>query len=68
MTDKNFNFSAIHKEWMERDGRAVLGWRYHPKVIFRSGRGAIITDVDGKDYYDLNSGMMSLPLDRKSVV
>jgi 2,2-dialkylglycine decarboxylase (pyruvate) len=62
MTGKTFNFSAMHKDWMERDGRAVLGWRYHPKVIFRSGRGAILTDVDGKDYYDLNSGMMSLPL------
>lgn len=62
MTDKTFNFSSTHKDWMDRDGRAVFGWRYHPKVIFKSGRGTKITDVDGKDYYDLNSGMMSLPL------
>ena len=47
---------------MGRDAEAVLGWRYQPKIIFCRGHGVMITDVDGNDYYDMSSGMMSLVL------
>jgi len=60
--DKTFHFSNRHLDLMARDGEAVMGWRYQPKVIFAKGKGAVITDVDGNDYYDMSSGMMSLPL------
>lgn len=47
---------------MARDAASVLGWRYEPRVIFNKGKGVILTDVDGNDYFDMSSGMMSLPL------
>ncbi|MBR46911.1 MAG: hypothetical protein CMM31_10625 [Rhodospirillaceae bacterium] len=31
-------------------------------MIFESGQGSTITDVDGNDYLDFTSGMMCLPL------
>ena len=47
---------------MARDAASVLGWRYEPRIIFNKGKGVILTDVDGNDYFDMSSGMMSLPL------
>jgi len=61
-TVKSFEFSDAHRDWMRRDADSVLGWRYEPRIIFERGQGAVITDVDGNDYYDMSSGMMSLPL------
>ncbi|MDP7342633.1 MAG: aspartate aminotransferase family protein, partial [Alphaproteobacteria bacterium] len=41
---------------------SVLGWRYAPGIIFESGQGSTISDVDGNRYLDFTSGMMCLPL------
>jgi 4-aminobutyrate aminotransferase-like enzyme len=60
--DKSFRFSDRHRDLTVRDARHVLGWRYQPRVIFESGRGITLTDVDGKEYYDLTSGMMCMVL------
>ena len=59
---KQLQFSNWHRDLMERDALSVLGWRYSPRIIFRRGRGIVITDVDGNDYFDMSSGMMALPL------
>ncbi|MFQ5619160.1 MAG: aspartate aminotransferase family protein [Rhodospirillales bacterium] len=59
---ENFTFSNRHLDLMGRDAESVLGWRYQPRIIFCRGRGVLITDVDGNDYYDMSSGMMSLVL------
>lgn len=59
---ETFAFSETHQRWMQRDSEFVLGWRYFPKVIFQGGQGVMLKDVDGNEYYDLTSGMMSLPL------
>ena len=40
----------------------MLGWRYEPTIIFCRGRGVMLTDVDGNDYFDMSSGMMALAL------
>lgn len=60
--DKPFNVSDRHNDLMMRDAKHVLGWRYQPRVIFESGSGLTLTDVDGKEYYDLTSGMMCMVL------
>ena len=60
--EKSFRFSNSHADYQARDAKAVFGWRYSPRIIFKSGRGVTLTDMDGNDYYDLSSGMMSLPL------
>ena len=60
--EKHFNFSNAHKDLIARDAEHVLGWRYAPGIIFESGRGSTITDVDGNEYLDFTSGMMCLPL------
>ncbi|MDH3317097.1 MAG: aspartate aminotransferase family protein [Gammaproteobacteria bacterium] len=60
--DKSFSFSDRHIDYMKRDARSILGWRYEPRVIFTHGKGVMITDVDGNDYYDMSAGMMSLVL------
>ena len=60
--DKAFRFSNSHADYQARDAKSVFGWRYGPRIIFKSGRGVKLTDLDGNDYYDLSSGMMSLPL------
>lgn len=57
-----FEFSASHLDLMERDGRHVLGWRFQPHIVFDRGHGVFVTDVDGNDYYDMSSGMMSTVL------
>jgi hypothetical protein len=61
-SEKTFNFSNAHHDLMARDAEHVLGWRYEPRILFKSGKGVMITDVDGNDYFDLTSGMMSLVL------
>ena len=61
-TVKSFSFSDAHRDWMRRDQDSVLGWRYEPRIIFERGKGVVITDVDGNDYFDMSSGMMTLPL------
>jgi 4-aminobutyrate aminotransferase-like enzyme len=60
--EKAFSFSKNHKELMERDSKVISGWRYEPSVFFERGEGVKLFDVDGNEYYDLSSGMMSLPL------
>ena len=60
--DRTFRFSNTHADYQARDAKNVFGWRYSPRIIFRSGQGVKLTDMDGNDYYDLSSGMMSLPL------
>jgi 2,2-dialkylglycine decarboxylase (pyruvate) len=60
--DKPFSPSVQHLDLIKRDTRSVLGWRYEPRIIFTSGQGVMITDVDGNDYYDMSAGMMSLVL------
>jgi len=60
--EKAFSFSKNHKELMERDSKVISGWRYEPSVFFERGEGVKLFDVDGNAYYDLSSGMMSLPL------
>ena len=55
-------FSNRHTDLMQRDAETVFGWRYDPPLIFESGQGVFITDVDGNDYYDLTSGMMCMVL------
>ena len=60
--EQAFKFSNRHMDWMARDAQSVLGWRYEPRVIFTHGKGMKIVDVDGNEYYDMSSGMMSLVL------
>lgn len=62
MTEKQFAFSNAHRDLIERDREHVLGWRYEPRPLFSGGHGVFITDVDGNDYFDMTSGMMSLVL------
>jgi len=47
---------------MARDEEYVYGWRYEPRVIFESGDGIKLKDVDGNEYFDLTAGMMSMVL------
>jgi 4-aminobutyrate aminotransferase len=60
--EKTFQFSNRHHELMARDEEYVYGWRYEPRVIFESGRGIMLRDVDGNEYFDLTAGMMSMVL------
>jgi len=60
--EKRFRFSKAHEELMKRDAKYVLGWRYQPRIVFNGGKGVMITDVDGNEYYDLTSGMMCMVL------
>ncbi len=55
----NLRISNWHADLARRDAKHVFGWRYHPSIIFKGGKGVRITDVDGNEYYDLSSGMMS---------
>ncbi len=48
--------------WIQRDDRAVLGWRHFPRVVFERGQGMRLWDVDGRDYLDFVSGHISLLL------
>ena len=40
----------------------MLGWRYAPGIVFESGQGSTISDVDGNQYLDFTSGVMYLTL------
>ncbi|MGI9423767.1 MAG: aspartate aminotransferase family protein [Hyphomicrobiaceae bacterium] len=60
--EKTFRFSNMHADFQARDAESVFGWRYSPRIIFKSGKGVKLTDMDGNDYYDLSSGMMSMVL------
>ena len=60
--EKAFSFSKKHELLMENDSKFISGWRYEPPILFERGDGVKIFDVDGNAYYDLSSGMMSLPL------
>ena len=62
MTARRFQFSNSHHELMARDEASVYGWRYEPRIMFESGRGVMLRDVDGTEYYDLTSGMMCMVL------
>ncbi len=62
MAEKRFQFSNSHHELMARDEASVYGWRYEPRIMFESGRGVMLRDVDGTEYYDLTSGMMCMVL------
>lgn len=61
-TATGIRLGADHRTWMARDEAAVLGWRYTPSIVFESGRGVVLRDVEGREYFDCTSGMMSLPL------
>lgn len=60
--EKRFRFSKAQEELMRRDEKYVLGWRYQPRIVFNGGKGVMLTDVDGNEYYDLTSGMMCMVL------
>ena len=60
--EKHFQFSNMHHELMARDEASVYGWRYEPRVVFESGKGIVLRDVDGKEYFDLTAGMMCMVL------
>ncbi len=55
-----FEFSPAHLDLMERDSKTVLGWRFYPKIMFQGGKGVKLIDVDGNEYFDMSSGMMSM--------
>jgi len=61
-TKGKISFSDLNQAWVQRDSDVVLGWRYYPRVVFESGNGVMIQDVDGNQYYDLTSGMMCMAL------
>ena len=58
----DFRFSNSHADYIARDAKHVFGWRFNPPIVFRGGKGVKIFDVDGNEYYDLTSGMMSQTL------
>lgn len=60
--EKSFRFSNMHADFQARDAKSVFGWRYTPRIVFKAGRGTKLTDMDGKEYYDLTSGMMCMVL------
>lgn len=52
----------VTAKWIERDDRAVLGWRHFPRVVFERGEGMRLWDVEGREYLDFVSGHISLLL------
>jgi len=60
--EKSFPFSNMHTDFQARDAKSVFGWRYTPRIVFKAGRGTKLVDMDGKEYYDLTSGMMCMVL------
>lgn len=60
--ESKLDFSERHKALIAKDSKHVLGWRYDPPIVFAGGQGVYLTDVDGKEYIDLTSGMMCLIL------
>ena len=62
MEPQEFQFSNRHHDLMARDEEYILGWRYEPRIMFESGRGIVLTDVDGNEYFDMTAGMMCMVL------
>jgi 2,2-dialkylglycine decarboxylase (pyruvate) len=60
--EKMFRFSNSHTDLQARDAKAVFGWRYSPRIIFKAGKGTRLIDMDDNEYYDLTSGMMCMVL------
>jgi 4-aminobutyrate aminotransferase-like enzyme len=60
--EKSFHFSNMHADFQGRDAKSVFGWRYTPRIVFKAGAGTKLIDMDGKEYYDLTSGMMCMVL------
>ena len=60
--NKTFRFSNSHADYQARDAKAVFGWRYSPRIVFKAGKGTKLIDLDGNEYYDLTSGMMCMVL------
>src|SRR6516164_1430286 len=60
--EKSFRFSNSHTDFQTRDAKAVFGWRYSPRIIFKAGKGTKLVDLDDNEYYDLTSGMMCMVL------
>ena len=56
------NVDAFSKAYQARDAKAVFGWRYSPRIMFKSGKGVKLIDMDGNEYYDMSSGMMCMVL------
>jgi 2,2-dialkylglycine decarboxylase (pyruvate) len=59
---QDFRFSNVHADYQARDAKSVFGWRYHPRIVFKAGKGVKLIDMDDNEYYDLTSGMMSMVL------
>ena len=59
---QEFHFSNRHHDLMARDEEHILGWRYEPRIMFESGRGIVLVDVDGNEYFDMTAGMMCMVL------
>jgi 2,2-dialkylglycine decarboxylase (pyruvate) len=62
MQDKTIRFSNSHADYQARDAKAVFGWRYSPRLVFKAGKGTKLVDLDDNEYYDLTSGMMCMVL------
>ena len=60
--EPQFQFSNRHHDLMERDREYIFGWRFEPRIMFESGRGIVLRDVDGNEYFDLTAGMMCMVL------
>src|SRR5437016_544144 len=60
--ERMFRFSNSHADFQARDAKAVFGWRYSPRIIFKAGKGTRLVDMDDNEYYDLTSGMMCMVL------
>jgi len=62
MDEKIIRFSNSHADYQARDAKAVFGWRFAPRIIFKAGKGTKLVDMDDNEYYDLTSGMMCMVL------
>ena len=60
--EPQFQFSNRHHDLMARDREYIYGWRYEPRIMFESGRGIVLKDIDGNEYFDLTAGMMCMVL------
>ena len=52
------------KEYHDRASKYMKGYSSQVKlfpVAFESGKGSVLTDVDGNDYIDFSSGTYELP-------
>src|SRR5262249_18254557 len=49
--EKPFRFSNSHSDYQARDAKSVFGWRYSPRIMLKSGKGAKLFDMDDNAYY-----------------